>query len=127
MRLLRLPGRKNCDRVRAKGALWKGRHVNVRWLPGHPYHLSAPPKAAAVYAGVLSSTKLDKSSVKRNVMRRRCREALRLLMKGREPAFLSGAEPRSVQLLLLPRSSSLRCTFSELVDDLSRFLSSVRP
>ena len=124
MHLLRLPGRKNCDRVRVKGALWKGRHLNVRWLAGDPYHLSSKPAAPELYVGVLSSTKLDKSAVNRNRMRRRCREALRLLV-ARDPKI--AAFPRSLQLLLLPRSSSLGCTFSELSDDLSRFLSSVKP
>lgn len=122
MQLLRLPGRKNCDRVRVKGALWKGKHLNVRWLAGSPYHLSEKPAAPAIYVGVLSSTKLDKSAVKRNRMRRRCREALRLTVAKRPgPA----AADKSLQLLLLPRSSSLGCTFNELSDEVSRFLSSV--
>lgn len=121
MRVVRLPGRKNCDRVRTKGSLWKGRHVHVRWLPGHPYHLSVRPTEAAIYVGALSSTKLDKSAVKRNTMRRRCREALRLAAAARE-----AVPAHAVQLLLLPRSSSLGCTFGEIQDDLARFLSSVR-
>lgn len=121
MQLVRLPGRKNCDRVRTKGALWKGRHLNIRWLSGYPYHLSAKPQHHALYVGVLSSTKLDKSAVKRNTMRRRCREALRLVVAQRQ-----GGATHSVQLLLLPRSSSLECTFGEIQEDCTRFLSSVR-
>src|SRR5262245_45962504 len=137
MRLLPLPGRKNCDRVRVKGRLWKGRHLYVRWLPGLPYHLARQPDGPAVFVGTLASTKLDKSAVGRNRMRRRCREALRLalaqfdnrtLWKGsREDARLAGPASGAllegkdgsrkgtdkvpfrafVQLLLLPRSSSL--------------------
>ena len=121
MQLLRLPGRKNCDRVRTKGALWKGKHLFVRWLHDAPKNLDSVPVASAVYVGSIASTKLDKSAVKRNRMRRRCREALRLALKQR-----AAASPNSVQLLLLPRSSSLSCAFDELATDIAHFLSSVR-
>ncbi len=117
MKLLRLSGRKVCERVRVKGFLWKGRHMFARFLIGLPrgYPVTSP---AGLYVGTLTSTKLDKSAVKRNRMRRRCREALRVAIKKNE-------EFPSVQLLLMPRSSSLSADFEELQSDIDRLLSHV--
>ena len=114
MELQRLRGRKICDRVLRHGSIWKGRHVHIRWLAGHPRHPAANVSAPAVYVGTVASTKLDKSAVKRNRMRRRCREALRLTLG-------TLTIPEAVQLLLLPRSSSLKCPFSELEEDIRTF------
>ena len=119
MRLLRLSGRKNCERVKTKGALWKGKHLFARWLPGAPKHLSSEAQHCSIFVGVLASLKLDKSAVKRNRMRRRCREALRLTLKN------APKRCASAQLLLLPRSSSLSCDFRELLEDCERLLSSL--
>lgn len=76
MELHRLSGRKRCDRVRTRGTLWKGKHFFVRWIPGAP----AKDDPAGIYVGLVASTKLHKSAVKRNRMRRRCREALRITL-----------------------------------------------
>ncbi|MDO8649589.1 MAG: ribonuclease P protein component [Candidatus Peregrinibacteria bacterium] len=118
MKLQRLRGRKICDRVIRTGRLWKGKVLMVRWLPGAPRHPSATA-APAVYAGALASAKLDKSAVKRNRMRRRCREALRTVLQGFQTL-------PSVQLLIVPRSSSLQCNFSDIRADIQSFLSSLR-
>lgn len=107
---------------------------------------------AGLYIGVLTSAKLHKSAVKRNRMRRRCREAMRIVMQGvtalgekpREATGLAGpvagahnlggesargAQPlsRSVQLLLLPRSSSLSAPFDELLIDARHLITSLQP
>lgn len=81
-----------------------------------------PPrgKKNGLYVGTVTSTKLDKTAVRRNRMRRRTREALRL-------AADQAAGNVSAQLLLLPRSSSLNADFDELLSDaraLLRFLPS---
>lgn len=118
MRLSRLSGRKVCERVKTKGALWKGRHMQARILFGLPRNLpeSTPPR---LLVGVLTSTRLDKSAVKRNRMRRRCREALRTTLKSLTPA----PNPQSFQLLILPRSSSLSAPFGEILADAALLLS----
>ena len=115
MELSRLRGRKICDALLRKGRLWKGKHLMIRWLSGAPRHPAADPARRAVYAGTLASRKLDKSAVKRNRMRRRCREALRVALKESE---IHG----TAQLLLLPRSSSLTCAFVEIQADIAQFL-----
>lgn len=118
MKLRRLSGRKNCERVKTRGMLWKGRHLWARFLPGYPRGLPAPAQPT-IYVGTLASTKLDKSAVKRNRMRRRCSEALRL-------ASADATIMSSYQLLLMPRSSSLTCTFAEILADIRSLFSSLR-
>jgi len=71
-----------------------------------------------LFVGTLTSAKTEKSAVKRNRMRRRCREALRRETKEKS------ALP-TMQLLLMPRRSSLTCDFAEIVSDVQEFLSSV--
>lgn len=115
MRLLRLRGRKVCDALLRKGLTWKGKTLAVRWLPSPPRHPSTDPSAVALYVGSFASTKLDKSAVRRNRMRRRCREALRVLSKER-------ADLPAAQLLLCPRSSSLDAPFSAIEADVTAFL-----
>ncbi len=146
MHLLRLSGRKVCERVKTKGFLWKGKHMQIRWLRGQPRN-TGPEASAGLYVGLLTSAKLHKSAVKRNRMRRRCREALRITVAsidenkakrqegkrakiGEENAsclfaFLPFCLSSSYQLLLLPRSSSLSADFRELIADIDRFLSSL--
>ncbi len=114
MLLLRLQGRKICDHLQRKGRVWKGKHMTIRSLPGHPRRAGAD-RSDAVYVGTVASAKLDKSAVKRNRMRRRCREALRLLLRETD------ARIPAIQLLLAPRSSSLWAPFPELQDDLRSF------
>ncbi len=119
MQLLRLQGRKINDRLLRQGKVWKGKHMVIRWMQGHPRHPNVDLSRQALYAGTIASTKLDKSAVKRNRMRRRCREALRLTLKGvpEIPATFT-----AVQLLLAPRSSSLWTPFPELQADIQAFL-----
>ena len=116
MKLSRLRGRKINDQVLRKGNLWKGKHLSVRWMRGAPRHPAINPAKPGVYAGTLISAKTEPSSVKRNRMRRRCRESLRVALK-------NIAEIPASQLLILPRSSSLTCAFPEIEDDIRKFLS----
>lgn len=124
MELLRLSGRKVCERVKTKGLLWKGKHMQARIIPGFPRHF---PKDAqsGLYIGTVTSAKLDKSAVKRNRMRRRCKEALRLALKDlgeKASSFPLPASRSSYQLLIFPRSSSLIAPFTELSSDADRLL-----
>lgn len=64
--------------------------------------------------GTYAPAKLHRSAVKRNRMRRRCREALRLALRDMEGDI-------SVQLLLCPRSASLQVKFAEICTDVSQF------
>lgn len=116
MHPLHLSGRKTCERVKTAGMLWKGKHMQIRWLRGAPRNLGPHVPKEGIYVGTVASARLDASAVRRNRMRRRCREALRLELK-------KIASFPSVQLLLLPRSSSLRCDFAQLSADISHFLS----
>lgn len=115
MKLARLRGRKVCDYLLRKGTVWKGKTMFVRWLPGAPRHPAANPSAPAVYIGTLASSKLDKSAVKRNRMRRRCREAFRMSLQ-------QATDLPTVQLLISPRSSSLRSPFGDILNDVQTFL-----
>lgn len=115
MKLSRLRGRKICERVQRQGRLWKGQTMFIRWLPDAPRHPAADRSVPAVYAGTIASTKLDKSAVRRNRMRRRCREALRLHLQNVQVA-------QSLQLLIAPRSSSLGAPFAEIQKDIRLFL-----
>jgi ribonuclease P protein component len=118
MHLSRLRGRKNNERLQRQGMLWKGKHLWMRFAPGAPRHPAIDPTKPGIYVGAVTSAKLDKSAVKRNRMRRRCREGLRVLVK-EQPDF------GPLQLLIIPRSSSLSAPFSEISQDLRAFLSHV--
>jgi ribonuclease P protein component len=115
MPLLRLSGRKSCDRIIKLGNVWRGKHMVIRWLPGAP----RAAKGTGVFLGIRASTKLDASAVKRNRMRRRCREAFRLALQSLPPGM------SSAQLFVSPRSSSLSIDFSELQHEARRFLLSL--
>lgn len=119
MKMLRLRGRKVCDRVLRKGHVWKGQTMLIRWIIGLPLHPAACPDESAVYVGTLASRTLSTSAVKRNRMRRRCREALRITLKEHclPPSFIQA------QLLLCPRSPSLSAPFSLLKREIEQFLS----
>ena len=121
MKLLRLRGRKICERVLKRGMLLRGQEMHMRVLLGTPKHPHADHAHFALYIGTIASLKLDKSAVKRNRMRRRCREAWRLAAKD-APWPL----PASFQLLIMPRSSSLKAPFPDLQKDVSRFLTTLR-
>jgi ribonuclease P protein component len=87
----------------------------ARWMCGAPRNLAVPPKHPALYMGTFASAKLDPSAVRRNRMRRRCREAFRLLVQ-------SAPETGPVQLLISPRSASLDAPFPALQDEAKRLL-----
>ncbi len=115
MKLDRLRGRKIVSRVQQKGALWKGKHLHARYIYGYPRHPAVHTDRPGVFLGTLGSTKLSKSAVERNRMRRRTREALRVELKGMR-------DFPTVQLLILPRSSSLQCPYSEIQSDVGSLM-----
>lgn len=92
----------------------------IRWLPASAMRATAgKPGQPGLYVGTLASTKLSKKAVERNRMRRRCREALRTIVREQ------GSLP-SAQLLLCPRSASLRSPFAAIQGDITAFLSVFR-
>ena len=117
MQLSRLQGRKVNDYVLRRGRVWKGKTFTVSWLPGPP-RLHAGKEG--IYVGTFASTHLHKSAVVRNRMRRRVREALRIIAKE------SGDIP-SAQLLISPRSASLKAPFEDIVREMRMFLSQLPP
>ncbi|MDD5103823.1 MAG: ribonuclease P protein component [Candidatus Peribacteraceae bacterium] len=122
MKLLHLSGRKTCDYVLRKGTLWRGRTMNVRYLPGVPpgtWQRLKGRSPQGLYIGTFASLSLSKRAVDRNRMRRRCREALRITLQ-KEIAF------PAFQLLVSPRSSSLSCDFRAIVTDVRSFLTLLR-
>ncbi len=100
--------------------------MTIRWLAepptfakasaGKPKHPNIDPVRPAIYVGTAASVKLDKSAVKRNRMRRRCREAVRIAVLAHDklPVF---------QLLITPRAASLTCTFNDIQNDVAAFFS----
>lgn len=154
MRLSRLRGRKVCENVLRKGMVWRGKTMHVRFLLGTPRHPHADPRVPSVYIGTIASSKLDKSAVKRNRMRRRVREAWRIVLQqyeftemenhrnavGGSAGTHRGSDTiegkdgswkgnrrlpfHAMQLLIAPRSSSLKAPFEEIQRDVSHFLSS---
>ena len=115
MKLKRLRGRKNNELVQRKGRAWKGNTMVIKVLPGAPKTLK---ETEGVFVGTVASTKLHKSAVKRNRMRRRCREALR-------KAAQAYSDLPTVQLLVSPRSRSLDCAHIDIQKDVEAFLSSL--
>ena len=118
MKLSRLKGRKVNDYLRRRGNVWKGKTFNAKYLTGHPKNRSIDPDKHAVYIGTAASVKLHKSAVKRNRMRRRCREAFRKTIKEYEKL-------PTMQLLISPKATSLDCDFSDIESDVEAFLSHV--
>ena len=88
------------------------------WLPSVPKREFDKGVEKGVFIGTFASAKLHKSAVKRNRMRRRCREAFRITLK-------ECNELPPMQLLLTPRSSSLDCAFTNIVNDVHEFLSHI--
>jgi ribonuclease P protein component len=122
VKLLRLRGRKVNARVLVQGTLWRGKTMAIRWLPGIPSSVRRELKERSprgLYVGTFASAKMEKSAVKRNRMRRRCKEALRIVTREEQ-------ELPAAQLLLSPRSSSLACAFSDILTDVRSFLSLLR-
>ncbi len=117
MHLSRLQGRKANDYVLRRGRVWKGKTFNVNWLPGPP---KLHPDRAGLYVGTFASTRLDKSAVARNRMRRRVREALRIIAK-------ETSDIPTAQLLVSPRSASMDAPFEDIVSEMRTFLSQLPP
>ncbi|MBT4119593.1 MAG: hypothetical protein HOG89_04530 [Candidatus Peribacter sp.] len=116
MKPSRLSGRKVNDYLRRKGKPWKGTTMSIKWLKGAPKNPNLDPAKMAIYIGTAASIKLDKSAVRRNRMRRRCREGFRRTLK-------SHKKLPTIQLLLTPRSASLDCDFDDIISDVESFLS----
>ena len=117
MKLLHLSGRKTCDYVMRKGNVWKGKTMIARWLSGAP-RLEKKNVKGSIYLGTFASVKLHKSAVKRNRMRRRCREAIRRLTKDLPECL-------PVQLLITPRIASLDSSFELIENDVQLLLSAL--
>lgn len=117
MKLQRLRGRKQNDYVRKNGNVFKGKTMVCRWLPGKPRTSRAGE--SGLFVGTAGSSKLHKSAVKRNRMRRRCREALR-------KAVVNQQTLPDRQILLSPRILSLTCDNSLIEEDVRNFLSEIR-
>ncbi len=100
-----------------KGNVWKGKMLTVRWLPGVPRKAGLKPQRG-LYFGTYASTKLHKSAVKRNRMRRRCREAFRLAVQKNDGLA-------AAQLLVSPRIASLDSPFELITADVHTFLSAL--
>lgn len=90
----------------------------VRYEMGLPKNQRVNTVTQGLFVGALISAKTEKSAVKRNRMRRRCKEALRREVK------IKSKLP-TMQLLLMPRRSSLTCDFAEIEEDVRAFLSHV--
>lgn len=118
MKLSRLRGSKTAARIMKHGQVWKGTTMTIRYLMGAPKHPLLDPDDNVVYLGTFASAKLHKSAVKRNRMRRRCREAMRR-------AIADAKKLPTVQLLISPRSPSLGCDFGEVQADVATFLSEI--
>lgn len=115
MKLSRLRGRKNNEFVLKNGLQWKGKTMTIRYLKAHPKNLAAVPSLPMLYLGTYASTHLSSSSVERNRMRRRCREAVRLAVEGAESL-------PTVQVLMTPKSMSAKCPFPLIQEDVAMFL-----
>ena len=125
MRLQHLHGRKTADLVMRKGRVWRGKMMVIRWLSGVPKaqlqrckQMGGTPNAG-LYVGTFASTKLHKSAVIRNRVRRRCREALRIVVRER-------LSVPTAQLLVCPRSASLKAPFTLIEEDVKAFLATLR-
>lgn len=115
MHVHRLHGRNANNRVLRKGAVWRGQTCIIRYLFGHPFNVvTSPTTPAVVYMGSYAPLALHKHAVKRNRMRRRCREALHAQMVQQQKI-------PTVQLLLCPKISSLESDYRLIQTDMSRF------
>lgn len=121
MVLLHLRGRKASDYLLRKGKVWKGKFFTVYWLPG-PQVVKGAKKASllGIYLGTFASTKLNKSAVVRNRMRRRVREGFRITIQETK-------ELPAAQLLLTPRSASLEAPFEDILRDVRTFFTVLPP
>ena len=110
-------------KILASGELWRGKSMQIRWLPGVPVTVWQQYKERSpqgLYIGSFVSAKHAKRAVDRNRMRRRCKEAFRIVVRDMK-------EFPSAQLLLAPRSSSLTCDYADILSDVRSFLSFLSP
>ena len=92
--------------------------MTIRYLPFAPKNPNIDPETMALYVGTAASIKLHKSAVKRNRMRRRCREALRKIVKEHKNL-------PTLQLLITPKAASLDAEFNDINSDVEAFLSHI--
>lgn len=119
MRIQRLRGRKTNEQLLRKGRMWRGRTMTIRYDLRPPRNAPALQQQNAVcYLGSFAPRSLDKSAVRRNRMRRRCREAMRMHVS--ECHTLP-----TIQLLIAPRSASLRSPSSDIQADVRDFIASL--
>jgi ribonuclease P protein component len=117
MNIKRLLGRKHILGLRRKGKVFKTKTMVFVYMLGPP-----PLKEEATnawYIGTAASTKLHKLAVKRNRMRRRCREAVRT-------TILPEQNLPTLQLLISPKSASLDAPYAQLKTDVEQFLTLLR-
>jgi ribonuclease P protein component len=105
-----------------RGEVWRGKHMKITYLAATPTSEKWKMENGKLFVGTIASTKTEKSAVKRNRMRRRCREALRITVKEVTKNQKRATRNFRVQLLISPRSSSLTCDFRELLKDMELFL-----
>jgi ribonuclease P protein component len=117
MKLQRLSGRKVNDYVLRRGRQWKGKLFTVSWIAGPP---RLQQNQTGLFVGTFASTRLSKSAVERNRMRRRVREALRIIAK-------ESSDIPSAQLLIHPRSASMKASFEDIVREMRTFLLQLPP
>ena len=116
MKPLKLRGRKNCEFIRRKGLKWQGKTFVARLIVGPPKNRNTDDFEKGIYLGTYATTRMHKSAVKRNKMRRRCREAIRKNMKEWTKKI------PTVQLLISPKLSSLTCEFSVIDQEAQELL-----
>jgi len=113
MNIQRLSGRKQVGWLRRKGKVFKGKTMMFI------HHLSPPLLSDSAvetwFIGTAASAKLSKLAVKRNRMRRRCREAVRT-------TIIEQQHLPTLQLLIIPRSASLDAPYVQLQEDVEQFI-----
>lgn len=109
-----LKGRKVNQRVLRQGKRWRGQTMIIHYTFGAPA-TAQESKESTVYVGSFASLRLHKHAVKRNRMRRRCKEAVRL-------ALAPVQKIATVQLLISPKPSSLDSDYSLLFKDAQSFI-----
>lgn len=114
MQLVRLNGRSANNRVLRKGQLWRGTYCSIRYVFGVPFNQLSDQPEGTVFLGSFASVSLHKHAVKRNRMRRRCKEALIETLKAHQ-------KMPTVQLLLSPKFSSLESDYDLIKTDMHRF------
>jgi ribonuclease P protein component len=113
MNIQRLSGRKQVLWLRRKGRVFKTKTMVLTYVVSAP--LLKEPTEPTWYIGTAASVKLNKLAVKRNRMRRRCREAVRTSLIDRHNL-------PTLQLLIAPRSASLDAPYAQIKEDVEQFI-----